>query len=85
MINMETKNLCFKVKYDDFDAIYSVVESPKPELPAYGIKVECGDDNSDCMENIFFTAEEAYERCKWLGENEVFTQGFRDVMADIMQ
>ena len=85
MINMETEDLSFRIEYDDFSAVYSVTKNPKDGLPAYGIKVECGFKNSDCLENIFFTAEEAFERCKWLGENQVFTQGFRDVMADIMQ
>ena len=82
--NKIKKEVSIEVKYSDFTAVYSVLEDRGEELPPYGIKVECTDSEARELKNIFFTFEEAYKRCEWLSENEVFPEGFKDVMADIM-
>ena len=63
---------------------YDVTENEKENLPTYGIKVTYNDVMYEKMDNVFFTREEALNRCKWLVENEVAPEIFRDVMADIM-
>jgi len=78
------EEMYIRVKYDDFTAEYSVSENHTEDMPPYGIRITCGEGDLQELENIFFTAEEAFKRCEWLAENEVFTQGFKDVMADIM-
>ena len=78
------KDMSIEVGYNDFTAVYSGVENRCDELPPYGIKVMCTDTGEEVLENIFFTFEEAYRRCEWLAENEVFSEGFKDVMSDIM-
>jgi len=63
---------------------YVVTENKQDGLPSYGIKVMYNNAVFDKMDNLFFTKEEAAERCRWLTENEVLPEIFRDVMADIM-
>ena len=63
---------------------YDVTENEKENLPTYGIKVTYNDVMYEKMDNVFFTREEALNRCEWLVENEVAPEIFRDVMADIM-
>ena len=72
------------VKHENFTAEYMVIKNSGEDMPIYGIMVDCGDLGRDSLENVFFTADEAYKRCEWLAENEVFAQGFRDVMTEIM-
>ena len=52
--------------------------------PAYGIEVIHNNAVCEKMENIFFTKEEAEKRCRWLTENNVSPEIFKDIMADIL-
>ena len=63
---------------------YYVTENKQNGLPPYGIKVMYNNEVCDKMDNLFFTKDEALGRCKWLVENDVLPEIFRDVMADIM-
>lgn len=74
----------FVLDREDYVVEYYVTENVTDNLPPYGISVSCTDSETETMNNIFFTKEEAFERCKWLAENEVLPEIFRDMMEDIM-
>lgn len=63
---------------------YFVTENELENFPVYGIKALSNGIVYEKMDNLFFTKEEAINRCKWLARNEVLPEIFRDVMADIM-
>lgn len=74
----------FSLKQQDCVIEYSVTENLSEDLPAYGIKVTSDNTDVEKLDNIFFTKDEALERCRWLAEKEVAPELFRDIMADIM-
>ena len=63
---------------------YRITENISSKLPSYGIMVTRNDEPYDRLNNVFFTKEEANERCRWLVENDVHPELFRDMMEDIM-
>lgn len=63
---------------------YLVTENISDKLPTFGIMVTRNKETYDRLDNVFFTKEEAHERCRWLVENDVLPELFRDMMEDIM-
>jgi len=60
---------------------YGVVCDAERAVP-YGLYVK-DEEDSACVEGVFFTEDEAVMRCKWLCENQVYPISLRDVFANI--
>lgn len=74
----------FTFENGKYEVEYLVSENVKENQPTYGILAKSNYGKEARLDNIFFTPEEALQRCQWLVENEVLPEIFRDVMENIM-